>query len=327
MSTTVLIDGDGERRGMGWLPDHPDIRDCAADDPKIKALLAETSVPKLKPKAVPAKVDLRAWCSRDREPGLARLLHGPRRSRHASSTSSAGPTESASTHRAVSSTRRPAGSRGSLETQARSCATRWVGSACSAFRPRRTGRMTSPNSTRSRRPSATPSGRTSRRSDYYRLDPAGTDRKALLASIKARIASKLPSMFGFTVYQSIWSATGGKIPLSGGRGQSRRRSRRDGRRTRRRDLHPPLVGLEKNQRRVPGPELLGNGLGRQRLRLAALRVRPAGACSRLVGADQEGVGQHRRIRSRETERRRGPSRPAPRRRVSTSSSGGRSPRC
>ncbi len=50
---------------------------------------------------------------------------------------------------------------------------------------------------------------------YYRLDPAGADGKALLASIKSHIASKLPSMFGFTVYQSIWSATGGKIPFPG----------------------------------------------------------------------------------------------------------------
>src|SRR5262249_46368977 len=48
---------------------------------------------------------------------------------------------------------------------------------------------------------------------YYRLDPAGSEPKAVLASIKSHIASKLPAMFGFTVYQSIWSAKEGKIPF------------------------------------------------------------------------------------------------------------------
>ncbi|MGA7937920.1 MAG: C1 family peptidase [Kovacikia sp.] len=51
---------------------------------------------------------------------------------------------------------------------------------------------------------------------YYRLDPAGTTPTDLLARIKANLAAGLPSMFGFTVYDSIYSQltqTTGKIPF------------------------------------------------------------------------------------------------------------------
>lgn len=49
---------------------------------------------------------------------------------------------------------------------------------------------------------------------YYRLDPAGTtNRAALLLRIKMYLSMGLPSMFGFTVYNSIsQGATTGKIP-------------------------------------------------------------------------------------------------------------------
>jgi C1A family cysteine protease len=48
---------------------------------------------------------------------------------------------------------------------------------------------------------------------YYRHDPAGTDKKVLLQTIKKHLAAGLPSMFGFTVYSSISQANAtGKIP-------------------------------------------------------------------------------------------------------------------
>ena len=48
---------------------------------------------------------------------------------------------------------------------------------------------------------------------YYRLDPPGTSKDALLKQIKTNLAGGLPSMFGFTVYSSISQATTtGKIP-------------------------------------------------------------------------------------------------------------------
>ena len=53
---------------------------------------------------------------------------------------------------------------------------------------------------------------------YYRLDPAGTTRADLLARIKTNLVAGLPSMFGFTVYQSYSQAktNGGKLPYPTG---------------------------------------------------------------------------------------------------------------
>src|SRR5262245_23153785 len=62
MGTTVLVNDDGERRGMGWLPDHPDVRDRTGQDEEVESLLAKTSVAGLGSSA-PAKADLRQWCS------------------------------------------------------------------------------------------------------------------------------------------------------------------------------------------------------------------------------------------------------------------------
>lgn len=49
---------------------------------------------------------------------------------------------------------------------------------------------------------------------YYRYDPSGTDNKELLQRIKKNLAAGLPSMFGFTVYSSIEQANStGQIPF------------------------------------------------------------------------------------------------------------------
>jgi C1A family cysteine protease len=50
---------------------------------------------------------------------------------------------------------------------------------------------------------------------YYRLDQEGMATPDLLARIKTNLAASLPSMFGFTVYDSIRQAAhnGGKIPF------------------------------------------------------------------------------------------------------------------
>ena len=48
---------------------------------------------------------------------------------------------------------------------------------------------------------------------YVRLDPPGISTSLLLDSIKTNIKAKLPSIFGFPVYQSIYSNTKGEIPF------------------------------------------------------------------------------------------------------------------
>ena len=47
---------------------------------------------------------------------------------------------------------------------------------------------------------------------YINLDPSNTSKEDLLARIKTNLAAGLPSMFGFTVYNSLWAAKDGKIP-------------------------------------------------------------------------------------------------------------------
>jgi len=49
---------------------------------------------------------------------------------------------------------------------------------------------------------------------FYRLDPSGTPKPALLDRIKTNLVAGLPSMFGFTVYSSYTQASStGKIPF------------------------------------------------------------------------------------------------------------------
>jgi C1A family cysteine protease len=49
---------------------------------------------------------------------------------------------------------------------------------------------------------------------YYRLDPPGTVKNDLLSQIKTNLTADLPSMFGFTVYNSMGQASEtGKIPF------------------------------------------------------------------------------------------------------------------
>jgi len=49
---------------------------------------------------------------------------------------------------------------------------------------------------------------------YYRLDPLGTTPANLLNRVKSNLAAGLPSMFGFSVYNSFYQAqTTGKVPF------------------------------------------------------------------------------------------------------------------
>ncbi len=49
---------------------------------------------------------------------------------------------------------------------------------------------------------------------YYRLDPYGSAQDQVLDNVKRALAAGLPSMFGFTVYSSMWGVGGdGEIPF------------------------------------------------------------------------------------------------------------------
>jgi C1A family cysteine protease len=212
MGITVLIDSDGERRGMGWLPDHPDLRDCTADDKGIKSLLAETSVPKLGPKKLPAKADLRPWCSPVEDQGQlgSCTAHAGVGMIEYLECKAYGKHIDASRRFLYKVTRKLAGFKGDSGAFLRNTmgGMRLFGVPPEAYWPYAIAQFDD-------EPPAFcyAFAQNFQALTYYRLDPGGTDPKALLVSIKSHIASKLPSMFGFTVYQSIWNAKGGRIPF------------------------------------------------------------------------------------------------------------------
>lgn len=50
-------------KGMGWLPDIPDLRDYSLTHEEVSPMLNDIGIKKTVPKSLPAKTDLRSWCS------------------------------------------------------------------------------------------------------------------------------------------------------------------------------------------------------------------------------------------------------------------------
>jgi len=55
------MNGKTYQRGMGWIPDYPDLRDYTDQTEEIKLALGPKR--SLKAKSLPASMDLRPWCS------------------------------------------------------------------------------------------------------------------------------------------------------------------------------------------------------------------------------------------------------------------------
>ena len=219
------------KRGMGWLPDYPDFRDYSVEQDKvpqrlkvlgqkdsIKAMLKKVGVKVgAKGNKLPSSVDLRAWCSpiEDQES-------------IGSCTANAGVAlfeyfENKAFGKHIDA------SRLFLYKVTRNLS-HWTGDT-GAFLRTTMGAMvlfgTPPEEYWSyviedfdKEPSAFcySFAQNYQAISYYRLDPPGTNKNDLLNRIKTNLASGLPSMFGFTVYNSISQArTTGKIlfPTSG----------------------------------------------------------------------------------------------------------------
>jgi len=61
-NNTVELPETNETVGTGWLPPMPDLRDYSADHPSVKDMAKKLGLG-VKAPAIPATVDLRAWCS------------------------------------------------------------------------------------------------------------------------------------------------------------------------------------------------------------------------------------------------------------------------
>jgi C1A family cysteine protease len=201
-------------RGMGWLPDWPDIRDYTADHELIAPLLARARVGSSR-KKLPAKADLREWCppiedqgqlgSCTANAGVALVEYFERRA--------FGKHEDASRLFLYKATRNLLNLKGDSGAYLRTTMGALVlfGVPPEKFWPYEEKAV-------EKEPPAFcyAFAANYHTISYFSLDPPGTKANALIERIKTYIAGGVPSMFGFTVYDSIEQAgPGGEIPFPG----------------------------------------------------------------------------------------------------------------
>jgi len=203
-----------ETYGLGWLRDLPDIRDYSPEHEKIKPMLKKLNV--LAPKAtLPAKVDLRAWCAPIEDQGQL-----------GSCTANAGVGMiefyekkaygvwlDASRLFLYKTTRNLLGWTGDTGAYLR---TTMGAMALFGVPPEKYWPYKIANFELEPIAFLYAFAQSFQAINYYRLDPPGTTPTALLNQIKNNLAGNMPSMFGFTVYDSISQANGtgkGKIPF------------------------------------------------------------------------------------------------------------------
>lgn len=200
--------------GFGWLPDMPSIKDYTPEHDKVKPQLAKVHAAKGNAPALPVSVDLRAWCS----PIENQLNLG-------SCTANAGVGMLEYYERRAYGKDIDA-SRLFLYKATRDLL-KWTGDTGAFLRTTMEAMVLFGVPPEDYWPYVVanfdiePSaflysfGQNYQALKYYRLDPPGTARPALLASIKSNLACGLPSMFGFSVYSSYNQASAanqGAIP-------------------------------------------------------------------------------------------------------------------
>jgi C1A family cysteine protease len=211
-------------RGLGWIPDFPDLRDYTEETRDIREILAPTGLPVAsagrKRRAEPlGAVDLRPWASAIEDQGGL-----------GSCTAQAGAGvieyyERKSFGRHVESsrlflykvTRNIMKSKGDTGAYLRSTMGAMV---LFGVPPEKYWPYTDAENKFDEEPPAFcyAFAQNYRTLLYYRHDPAGATRAAVLERLKIYLAAGHPAMFGFTVYSSVAQAeTTGRIPLPFGR--------------------------------------------------------------------------------------------------------------
>ncbi len=190
---------------FGWLPDLPSITDYTVDHEKVKPLLAKVGKPRKKD-ALPEKADLRSWCSPIEDQldlgsctanaGVGMVEYYERRA--------FGKHIDASRLFLYKTTRDLLKSTGDTGAYLRTTMEAMVlfGLPPESYWPYVVKDF-------DKEPGAFlySFGQNYQALSYYRLDPAGTEKAALLKQIRNSLASGLPLMFGFTVYNSYNQAT------------------------------------------------------------------------------------------------------------------------
>jgi C1A family cysteine protease len=215
-----------EKLGMGWLPDLPDFRDYTAEQDEvseklkklgqkdsIKAMLKKVGVAKTAKPSLPPTVDLRTWCSPVEDQGslgsctanagVGVMEYFERRAfgRHID----------ASRLFLYKVTRNLDHQTGDTGAYLR---TTMGGLVLFGVPPEEYWPYKIPDFDKEPSAFCYAFAQNYQAISYYRLDTPGIAKDALLNQIKTNLAGGLPSMFGFTVYDSIsQAATTGKIPF------------------------------------------------------------------------------------------------------------------
>jgi C1A family cysteine protease len=197
--------------GMGWLPDYPDLRDYNPGHEKIKPLLkkANAAAPL---KTLPTSVDLRPWCSpiEDQETIGSCTAHAGVGVYEYFERRAFGKHIDASRLFLYKVTRTMAHLTGDTGAFLRSTMGAMVlfGVPPEEFWPY------NPDDFEKEPPSFSYAfAQNYQALNYYRLDPPTTAKKEVLERVKTNLTAGLPSMFGFTVYDSIHQVSNnGEIP-------------------------------------------------------------------------------------------------------------------
>lgn len=207
-----------EDRGLGYRRDLPDVRDLNLHSEPIKALTRNSKALKKVAKTLPGAVDLRPWCSpvEDQKSlgsctahaGVGLLEYYQRRAH--------GKHIDGSRLFLYKTTRNLMGQSGDTGAELRDTMKAMVmcGVPPEKYWPYQVSKFDDEPSS-----FLYSLGNNYQAMKYYRLDPAGIAPADALGNIRTYLAANLPSMFGFTVYSSIYSNLGtkGEIPFPGGK--------------------------------------------------------------------------------------------------------------
>jgi C1A family cysteine protease len=212
----------GTLKGMGWIPDYPDFRDFTEEHEKIKPMIQQMGMDeplqKLKEQknplrvGLPTSVDLKAWCSPIEDQGSL-----------GSCTAHAG-VGLVEYYERRAFGRHIDASRLFLYKVTRKLL-HWTGDTGAYIRTTMGAMVIFGVPPEEYWPYVIAEfdeeppafcyafAQAYQAIRYLRLDPPSMPKDILLAKIKTYLAAGLPSMFGFTVYSSIWQASDdGKIP-------------------------------------------------------------------------------------------------------------------
>jgi C1A family cysteine protease len=211
-------------RGMGWRPDLPDFRDYTEETPDVRTVLVPTGVTAAaakgaRPYRLPVAVDLRDWASPVEDQGAlgsctaqagAGVIEYYERK-------SFGHHVEASRLFLYKATRNLMKARGDSGAYLRSTMGAMVlfGVPPEPYWP-----YTDAEEAFDKEPPAFcyAFAQNYRTLLYFRHDPAGVTRAAVLERLRTYLAAGHPAMFGFTVYTSVDQAeTTGRIPVPSGR--------------------------------------------------------------------------------------------------------------